>query len=42
MLHRFPEHSEFDLQIQRAELDFLRETESAQASLAINYVGLPY
>lgn len=42
MLHRFPEQSDFDLQIQSAELDFLRESESAQASLAINYVGLPY
>lgn len=42
MLHRFPEHNDFDLKIQRAELDFLRETESAQASLALNYVGLPY
>jgi len=30
MLHRFPEHSMFDL------------SESAQASLATNYVGLPY
>jgi len=42
MLHRFPDQSGFDLRIQRAELEFLRENESAQASLAINYVGLPY
>ncbi len=42
MLHRFPDQSEFDINIQRAELDFLRESEPAQASLAINYVGLPY
>ncbi len=42
ILHRFPEYSEFDLKIQRAELEFLRKNESAQASLAINYVGLPY
>ncbi len=41
-LHRFPQHSEFDLQIQRAELEFLRQSEAAQASLALNYVGLPY
>jgi len=42
MLHRFPDQSDFDLQIQAAELDFLRESQSAQASLATNYVGLPY
>lgn len=42
MLHRFPEYTEFDLKIQKAELEFLRESESAQASLAQNYVGLPY
>ncbi len=42
MLHRFPEHTEFDLKIQQAELEFLQSTESAQAALAINYVGLPY
>lgn len=42
MLHRFPDNSEFDLKIQRAELEFLRESEAAQAALAQNYVGLPY
>lgn len=42
MLHRFPEHSAFDLKIQRAEFEFIRQHESAQASLALNYVGLPY
>lgn len=42
VLHRFPDQSEFDLRIQTAELAFLNENESAQASLAINYVGLPY
>ena len=42
MLHRFPDQSEFDLRIQRAEFEFLRENESAKASLAVNYVGLPY
>jgi len=41
-LHRFPHYSEFDLRIQRAELEFLRQSEAAQASLALNYVGLPY
>lgn len=42
MLHRFPEHTEFDLKIQAAELNFLQHSQEAQASLAINYVGLPY
>ncbi len=42
LLHRFPEQTDFDLKIQQAELAFLQENESAQASLAANYVGLPY
>lgn len=42
MLHQFPEQSPFDLKIQQAEIEFLKDNEAAQASLAINYVGLPY
>lgn len=42
MLHRFPQHDAFDLKMQSAELNFLRQSEEAQASLAVNYVGLPY
>jgi len=42
ILHRFPEHTDFDLKMQQAEFDFLKRSEQAQASLAINYVGLPY
>jgi p-hydroxybenzoate 3-monooxygenase len=42
MLHRFPEQSAFDLKMQRAELEFLRENEAAQKVFAQNYVGLPY
>jgi len=42
LLHRFPDQSEFDMRIQHAELEFLRENDSAKASLATNYVGLPY
>ncbi len=42
LMHRFPDQSEFDGRIQRAEFEFLRSTPSAQAALAINYVGLPY
>ena len=42
ILHRFPDQSTFDRGIQLAELDYLTSSESAQASLAENYVGLPY
>ncbi len=42
LLHRFPHQTEFDLRIQRAELDFLRTNREAQSVLAQNYVGLPY
>ena len=42
LLHRFPDQSEFDLKMQRAELAFLREDSAAQEALARNYVGLPY
>jgi p-hydroxybenzoate 3-monooxygenase len=42
ILHRFPESSGFDQRLQQAELDYLMSSESAQKSLAENYVGLPY
>ncbi|PCH67326.1 MAG: 4-hydroxybenzoate 3-monooxygenase [Rhodobacteraceae bacterium] len=42
LLHRFPEQSDFDLKMQRAELEFLRENRAAQMVMAQNYVGLPY
>ncbi|MEE9335414.1 MAG: 4-hydroxybenzoate 3-monooxygenase [Granulosicoccaceae bacterium] len=42
ILHRFPDQSGFDIKIQQAEIAFLQQNEAAQASLAINYVGLPY
>ncbi|MBV1862828.1 MAG: 4-hydroxybenzoate 3-monooxygenase [Rhodobacteraceae bacterium] len=42
LLHRFPDQSEFDLKMQRADLEFLRENEAAQTVMAQNYVGLPY
>lgn len=41
-LHRFPEQSGFDLQMQSSELANLRESGAAQTMLAENYVGLPY
>ena len=42
LLHRFPEMSDFDLRMQRADIDFLRENRDAQKVMATNYVGLPY
>jgi p-hydroxybenzoate 3-monooxygenase len=41
-LHRFPTDPDFDLRIQESELEYLARSEAAQASLAENYVGLPY
>ena len=42
LLHRFPDQTAFDLQMQRADLAYLAQSEAAQTSLAENYVGLPY
>lgn len=42
LMHRYPDQSDFDLKMQRAELEFLRSNEAAQAAMAENYVGLPY
>lgn len=42
LLHRFPEMSEADLRLQCADLDYLFSSDAAQASMAENYVGLPY
>ena len=42
MLHRYPDQSEFDIKMQRADLEFLRDNDSAQKVFAENYVGLPY
>lgn len=42
LLHRYPDQTEFDLRIQRAELEFLRSNKAAQKGMAENYVGLPY
>ena len=42
LLHRFPDQSAFDLKIQQADVNFLRENKEAQAVFAQNYVGLPY
>ncbi|OWU85501.1 4-hydroxybenzoate 3-monooxygenase [Oceanicola sp. 22II-s10i] len=42
LLHTFPERNAFEHRMQEAELDYLESSDAAQASLAENYVGLPY
>ncbi|HIC81754.1 MAG TPA: 4-hydroxybenzoate 3-monooxygenase [Kiloniellaceae bacterium] len=42
LLHRFPENGRFGHRIQLAELEYLVSSEAAAASLAENYVGLPF
>lgn len=42
LLHQFPGQSAFDRNMQKAELDYLRSSEAAQAAFCENYVGLPY
>ncbi len=42
LLHRFPEHSAFEQRMQKADLAYLFSSAAAQASVAENYVGLPY
>ena len=40
--HRFPEQTESDRKMQRADMEFMRTNREAQSVLAQNYVGLPY
>jgi p-hydroxybenzoate 3-monooxygenase len=42
MLHTFPASSEYDQKLQEIDLAYLFSSESAQRSLAENYVGLPF
>ncbi|MEE9320219.1 MAG: 4-hydroxybenzoate 3-monooxygenase [Granulosicoccus sp.] len=42
LLHKFPENSGFDDQLQQTDLEYLFSSEKALASLAENYVGLPF
>jgi len=42
MLHKFPDQGEFGARLQLTELDYLVGSKAATASLAENYVGLPY
>jgi p-hydroxybenzoate 3-monooxygenase len=42
LLHRFPEHTPFDRQIQLTELDYIAGSHAAGTTIAENYVGLPF
>jgi len=42
LLHRFPDSSAFDQRLQRTDLAYLFSSQKALASLAENYVGLPF
>jgi len=42
LLHRFPEQSDFERKLQDTELAYLFSSPRALASLAENYVGLPF
>ncbi|MFT7105580.1 MAG: p-hydroxybenzoate 3-monooxygenase [Yoonia sp.] len=41
MMHQFPDHSPFERKMQRAEFDYLMQSEAASRTIAENYVGLP-
>ena len=41
-LHNFDNEPAFERRVHRAELEYLMESESAQKTLAENYVGLPF
>ena len=42
LLHRFPDETPFDEEMRRNQFDYLQSSEHAQASLAEQYVGLPF
>ena len=42
LLHRFPDNSPFDQRLQETDLAYLFSSQRALASLAENYVGLPF
>jgi p-hydroxybenzoate 3-monooxygenase len=42
LLHRFPDDSPYDRRLQQTDLAYLFSSERALASLAENYVGLPF
>jgi p-hydroxybenzoate 3-monooxygenase len=42
MLHRFPSDDGFQQRLQRSQLEYVVGSRPAAASLAENYVGLPF
>jgi len=42
LLHTFPDNIPYDNRLQKTEMEYLFSSEAAQASLAENYVGLPF
>jgi p-hydroxybenzoate 3-monooxygenase len=42
LLHRFPDETPFDQRARESQFDYLHASEHAQASLAEQYVGLPF
>jgi p-hydroxybenzoate 3-monooxygenase len=42
LLHRFPDETPFDQRTRESQFDYLAASEHAQASLAEQYVGLPF
>ena len=40
LMHRFPENGPIERRLQRAELEYLRDSRAAQTAFAENYVGL--
>jgi p-hydroxybenzoate 3-monooxygenase len=42
MLHRFPSDDVFQQRLQRSQLEYVTGSRAAAASLAENYVGLPF
>jgi p-hydroxybenzoate 3-monooxygenase len=42
MLHRFPQHSTFEQNLQLADLDYVTSSRAAATTLAENYVGLAF
>ncbi|WP_227270702.1 4-hydroxybenzoate 3-monooxygenase [Roseobacter weihaiensis] len=41
LMHQFPENSPFERRMQRAEFDYITESEAASKAIAENYIGLP-
>lgn len=42
LMHRFPEHTQFEQRMQEAELDYLASSTYMQSSVAEQYAGLPF